>query len=224
MRRGVVGPFCRLRVFGFSVCDLLDLLFCLVRRHGPDGYLLVVAISGSFSFQSSPSSLQVALLSLLIDSFIFFYINLWSIAGPVKSRCSIPSLWTISRAISPLTRRYVLFDKHLWLASRVISPSWRYTLSDNHETIAIDTPEDQSHDRSRDKFVTIYTTSSKLIYPESMSDMNDGDSGKKRKTSEGESGKFYLLPSFSTMLVQLAAHIFVLVALKLFLIHYCIIF
>ena len=32
-----------------------------------------------------------------------------------------------------------------------------------------------------------------------MSDMNDGDSGKKRKTSEGESGKFYLLPSFSTI-------------------------
>ena len=32
-----------------------------------------------------------------------------------------------------------------------------------------------------------------------MSDMNDGDSGKKRKTSEGESGKFYLLPSSSTI-------------------------
>ena len=137
----------------------------------------------------------MALLSLLIDSFNFFYINLWSIAEPVKSRCSIPSLWTISRAISPLTRRYVLFEKHLWLASRVISPSWRYTLSDNHETIAIDSPEDQSHDRSRDKFVTIYTTSSNLIYLENMSDMNDGDSGEKRKTSEGESGKFYLIGS-----------------------------
>ena len=123
MRRGVAGPFCRLRVIGLTVCDLLDLLFCLVRRHGPDGYLLVAAMSGSFSFLSSPSSLQVALLSLLIDSFILFYINLWSIAETVKSRCSIPSLWTISRAISPLTRRYVLFEKHLWLASRVISPS-----------------------------------------------------------------------------------------------------
>ena len=142
-----------------SVCDPLDLLFCLVRRHGPDGYLLVVAISGPLSFHSSPSSLQVALLSLLIDSFIFLPINPWSIAETVKSRCSIPSLWIISRAISPLTRRYVLSEKHLWLASRVISPSWRYSLSDNHETIAIDTLEDQSHDRSRDKFVTIYTTS-----------------------------------------------------------------
>ena len=175
---------------GLSVCDPLDLLFCLVRRHGPDGYLLVVAISGPLSFQSSPSSLQVALLSLLIDSFIFFPINPWSIAETVKSRCSIPSLWTISRAISPLTRRYVLSEKHLWLASRVISPSWRYSLSDNHETIAIDTPEDQSHDRSRDKFP---------IYPESMSDMNEGESGRKRKTSEGESGKFYLLLSSSTI-------------------------
>ena len=163
------------------------------------GYLLVVANSGSFSFLSSPSSLQVALLSLLIDSFNFFYINLWSIAETVKNRYSIPSLWTLRRAISPLTRRYVLFEKHLWLASRVISPSWRYTLSDNHETIAIDTPEDQSHDISRDKFVTIYTTSSNLIYLESMSDINDGDSGKTRKTSEGESGKFYLVPSFSTI-------------------------
>ena len=57
MRRGVAGPFCHLRVIGKSVCDLLDLSFCLVRRHGPDGYLLVVAISGSFSFLSSPSSL-----------------------------------------------------------------------------------------------------------------------------------------------------------------------
>ena len=148
-----------------SVCDPLDLLFCLVRRHGPDGYLLVVAISGYFSFLSSPSSLQVALLSLLIDSFNFFFINPWSIveSETVKSRCSIPSLWTTSRAISPSTRRYVLFEKHLWLASRVISPSWRYTLSDNHETITIDTPEDQSHDRYRDKFVTIYTTSYNLI-------------------------------------------------------------
>ena len=141
----------------------------------------------------------MALLSLLIVSFISFYINLWSIAETVKSRCSFPSLWTINKAISPLTGIYVLFEKHLWLASRVISPSWRYTLSDNHETIAIDTPEDQSHDRYRDKFFTIYTTSSNLIYPESMSDMNDGDSGKKRKTGEGESGKFYLLPSFSTI-------------------------
>ena len=165
-------------MIGLSVCDPLDLLFCLVRRHGPDGYLSVVAISGSFSFLSNPSSLQVALLSLLIDSFNFFYINLWSIAETVKSRCSIPSLWTISRAILPLTRRHVLFKEHLWLASRVILPSWRYTLSDNHETIAIDTPEDQSHDIYRDKFVTIYTTSSNLTYPESMSDMNDGDSGK----------------------------------------------
>ena len=141
----------------------------------------------------------MALLSLLIDSFIFLHINPWSIAETVKSRCSIPSLWTISRAISPLTRRYVLIEKHLWLASRVISPSWRYSLSDNHETIAIDTPEDQSHDRSRDKFVTIYTTSYNLIYPESMSDMNEGESGRKRKTSEGESGKFYLLLSSSTI-------------------------
>ena len=158
-------------MIGLSVYDHLDLFFCLVRRHGPDGYLLVVAVSGSFSFLSSPSSLQVALLSLLIDSFNFFYINLWSIAETFKSRCSIPSLWTVSIAISPLTWRYVFFEKHLWLASRVTSPSWRYTLSDNHETIAIETPEDQSHDRSRDKFVTIYTTSSNLIYPESMSDM-----------------------------------------------------
>ena len=186
-------------MYGLSVCDPLDLLFCLVRRHGPDGYLLVVAISGPLSFHSSPSSLQVALLSLLIDSFIFLPINPWSIAETVKSRCSIPSLWTISRAISPLTRRYVLSEKHLWLASRVISPSWRYSLSDNHETIAIDTLEDQSHDRSRDKFVTIYTTSYNLIYPESMSDMNEGESGRKRKTSEGESGKFYLLLSSSTI-------------------------
>ena len=138
-----------------SVCDPLDLLFCLVWCQGPDGYLLVVAISGSFSFLSSPSSLQVALLSLLINSFILFFINPWSFAKTVISRCSILFLWTISRAISPLTRRYVLFEKHLWLASRVISPLWTYTLSDNHETIAIDTPEDQSHDRSRDKFVTI---------------------------------------------------------------------
>ena len=32
-----------------------------------------------------------------------------------------------------------------------------------------------------------------------MSDMNKGGSGKKRKTSEGESGKFYLLPSSLTI-------------------------
>ena len=32
-----------------------------------------------------------------------------------------------------------------------------------------------------------------------MSDMNKGESGRKRKTSEVESGKFYLLLSFSTI-------------------------
>ena len=51
-----------------SVCDHLDLLFCLVRRHGPDGYLLVVAISGSFSFLSSPFSLHLLILLISFTS------------------------------------------------------------------------------------------------------------------------------------------------------------
>ena len=42
-----------------SVCDPLDILFCLAGHHGPDGYLLVAAISGTFFFLSSPSSLKV---------------------------------------------------------------------------------------------------------------------------------------------------------------------
>ena len=71
----------------------------------------------------------------------------------------------------------------------------RYTLSDNHGTIAIDTPKDQSHDKYRDKCVTILTTSYNLIVPESMTDMNEGDNGKKRKTSEEERVKLYLLLS-----------------------------